>query len=217
MGGQMTGRRRTTGVLLGALVALATGAGRAEEKEHCHPAAGAAGEAMATAAPRATRTYSVPDVRLVRADGQEMRIKPELERSRPVVLNFVFTTCTTICPVMSQTLAKVQERLGDDRPRVTMISVSIDPERDTPARLTEYARKFRAGPDWTFYTGTAEASIALQKAFDVYRGNKMNHVPVTFVRTAPDQPWVRLEGLGNADAILREVRPALALSDRRQP
>jgi protein SCO1/2 len=209
--------RRTTGALVGAALVLATGPVRAEEKEHCHSSAGAATDAPASTSARATMAYTAPDMRLVRADGTEVIIRTELERSGPVVLNFIFTTCTTICPVLSQTLARVQEKLGPDRDRVRMISVSIDPERDTPARLSEYARKFKAGPEWGFYTGTAEASVAMQKAFDVFRGNKMNHVPVTFVRTAPDHPWIRLEGLGNTEAILREIRPALALNDSRRP
>ena len=183
--------------------------------EHCHsPPA----EATPAAAPTRQRmAYTVPDVRLVRADGKEVRIRQELEDQRPVILNFIFTSCTTICPVMSQTLAKVQERLGEFRERVKMISVSIDPEHDTPERLRAYARKYAAGPQWTFYTGTVDASAALQKAFDAYRGNKMNHAPVTFVRPGPGQPWTRLDGLGNAEAIAREVQPALALSDRREP
>jgi len=209
--------RRTTGALLGAVLALATGPVRAGEKEHCHSAGGGAAVAPASSPARAAMAYTVPDVRLVRADGTEVMIRPELERSGPVVLNFIFTTCTTICPVLTRTLAKVQETLGQDRDRVRMVSVSIDPERDTPARLREYARTFKAGPEWAFYTGTSDASVAMQKAFDVFRGNKMNHVPVTFVRTGPDHPWIRLEGLGNAEAILREIRPALALNDPRRP
>jgi len=68
---------------------------------------------------------------------------------------------------MSQTFAEVQRKLGDEP--VHLISVSIDPEQDTPARLCEYARKFSAGPHWTFYAGTLEASIAAQKAFGAYR------------------------------------------------
>jgi protein SCO1/2 len=161
--------------------------------------------------------YAIPDVRLVRADGKTVRIREVLDGPRPVILNFIFTTCGAICPVMSQTLAKVQDRLGEDRARVTMVSISIDPEQDTPERLTAYARKYAAGPQWSFYTGSPEASVALQKAFGMYRGNKMNHLPVTFVRTTQGGPWVRLEGLGNAEAIISEVRPALAVSDRRRP
>ena len=212
--------------LLAAVASVATSSagepgGEPESAEHCHPApvvtASPAAGPMSAAPARQRMAYAVPELRLTRADGKEVAIRRELEDARPVILNFIFTTCTTICPVMTQTLAKVQQRLGDARDRVKMISVSIDPEHDTPERLRAYAAKHGAGSQWAFYTGTTEASVALQKAFDAYRGNKMNHAPVTFVRPGPGQPWTRLEGLGNAEAILQEVQPALALSDRRGP
>ena len=100
----------------------------------------------------------------------------------------------------------MQRRLGDERSKVHLVSLSIDPEADSPARLVEYARRFAAGAGWSFYTGSLEASLAAQKAFDVYRGDKMNHVPVTFLRVAPDQPWVRLEGFASAEAVVAEYR-----------
>src|SRR5262249_25129195 len=148
----------------------------------------------------------IPDVGLVRADGKPVSLRNEIDDGKPVLLNFIFTTCAAICPVMSQTFAEVQRQLGDERDHVHLISVSIDPEQDTPARLREYAKKFKTGPQWTFYTGTLEASVAAQRAFGAYRGDKMNHVPLMFLRTAPGKPWVRLEGFARADDIIKEYR-----------
>ena len=159
---------------------------------------------------RRTVNYVVPEVTLVRSDGARVNFGHELDDGRPVLLDFIYTTCTTICPVMSQTFAEVQKRLGADAAKVKMVSVSIDPEEDTPARLTEYAKRYQAGPQWTFYTGTVEASVAAQRAFDAYRGDKMNHAPVTFFRSAPGQPWVRLDGFVTPDAIVGEVRTQVA-------
>jgi subtilisin family serine protease/cytochrome oxidase Cu insertion factor (SCO1/SenC/PrrC family) len=153
---------------------------------------------------RTTASYRVPDVALVRADGAHVTLRRELDDGKPVILNFIFTSCAAICPVMTQTFADVQRRLGDER--VHLVSLSIDPEADTPARLGEYAKKFAAGAQWSFYTGSLEASIAAQKAFDVYRGDKMNHAPVTFLRVAPGQPWVRLEGFAAAEDVVAEYR-----------
>jgi protein SCO1/2 len=90
------------------------------------------------------------------------------------------------------------------------VSISIDPEQDTPARLREYAGRFHAGPAWHHYTGTVEASIALQRAFDAYRGDKMSHVPVTFLRAAPGRPWVRIDGFASSAELEGEVRGLLA-------
>ena len=85
---------------------------------------------------------------------------------------------------MSATFAQVQRELGEDSNEVLMVSVSIDPEQDTPAELAAYAERFHAGPQWTFLTGSLEDSIAVQTAFDAYRGDKMNHTPLTLLRAS---------------------------------
>ncbi len=159
---------------------------------------------------RSTVTYTVPNITMVRSDGAHVNLAQELNDGRPVLLDFIYTTCTTTCPVLSQTFAEVQRRLGPQAATVKMVSVSIDPEEDTPRRLSEYAKQFRAGAQWTFYTGTVQASIAAQRAFDVYRGDKMNHVPAILFRGAPRQPWVRLDGFATPDNLLAELRSVTA-------
>ena len=165
---------------------------------------------MPPAVVRRMANYAMADVTLVRSDGTRVRLAQELNDGQPVLLDFIYTSCTTICPVMTQTFAEVQKRLGKDAAKVKMVSVSVDPEQDTPGRLTEYAKKYGAGAQWSFYTGSVEASIAVQRSFDVYRGDKMNHSPVTFFRAAPGQPWIRLEGFATPDAVLGEVRTQVA-------
>jgi protein SCO1/2 len=191
-------------VALAALGSLAVALAQGQPEDphaHCHMAP--AGQAWT----KTTARYELPDVTLVRADGTRVDLRREIDDGRPVLLNFIFTTCTAICPVMSQTFARIQSQHLEG---VHMVSVSIDPEQDSPARLTEYAHRFGAGPDWTFYTGSPEASIAVQRAFDTYRGDKMNHVPVTFLRAAPGKPWVRLDGFAKADEVAKEYRELLA-------
>ena len=156
---------------------------------------------------RTQAAYTVPDVKLVDADGAGVPLRSELaEQDKPVILNFIFTTCGAICPVMSATFSQVQAALGPARDAVRMLSISIDPEEDTPAVLKAYAGKYGAGPQWQMLTGSLTDSIAVQRAFDVYRGDKMSHQPATFLRAAPGQPWVRLDGFASADDILREYR-----------
>ena len=136
--------------------------------------------------------------------GLLVRLVEELDPHRTVVLSFVFTACTAICPVVSGTLSKLQRRIGRDNPVVQLVSVSIDPDQDTPARLADYARKFDAGTNWHYYTGRFETSIRVQRAFDAYRGDKMNHVPDIYVRRAGEQVWVRLAGFASVDDLLAE-------------
>ena len=164
-------------------------------------------------ATRSTADYTLPRVNLVRDDGKTVSLPEELDDGRPVVLDFIFTTCGTICPVMSQTFAQVQRKLGDARDKVHLVSISIDPEQDTPARLAAYAKNFKAGPQWRFYTGTTQASIATQKAFDAYRGDKMNHAPVTLLRAAPGRRWVRIDGFASSDELVKEFRELVAANE----
>jgi protein SCO1/2 len=157
-----------------------------------------------------TVQYVVPDVTLVRDDGKTISLPQEMNDGRPVVLNFIFTSCGSICPLMSQTFAQFRRKLGPDVDKVHLMSISTDPEQDTPPRLSEYAQKFGAGPEWQLYTGTVAASLTAQRAFDVYRGDKMSHTPVTLLRAAPDQPWRRIDGFVTPDELLREYRQLLA-------
>jgi protein SCO1/2 len=155
---------------------------------------------------RTVVNYTVPAVKLVRDDGVGVSLDKELDDGRPVVMNFIYTTCTTICPLSSQEFSMLQERLGADAGKVHLVSISIDPEQDTPQHLVEYARHFQAGKEWQHYTGTLQASIEAQRAFNVYRGDKMSHTPVTLLRGSPGASWVRLDGFVRADDLYSEVQ-----------
>jgi protein SCO1/2 len=111
---------------------------------------------------------------------------------------------------MSQVFAQLQEKLGEQRDKIHMVSISIDPEQDTPPRLAQYAKRFKAGPQWRHYTGTTEASATVQRAFGTYRGDKMNHTPVTFLRGAHGGKWVRIEGFASSDELASELRELVA-------
>ncbi|KIP19833.1 ahpC/TSA family protein [Burkholderia sp. MSHR3999] len=154
--------------------------------------------------------YALPPVELVRDDGKTVSLVDELNDGRPVILTFIYTSCTTICPMISQTLERLQGELGSDRDKVHIVSISIDPEEDTPARLRAYAARFDAGPEWQHYTGTVDASIAAQRAFNVYRGDKMNHAPVAFLRAAPGRQWMRIDGFATPSELLAAYRDVVA-------
>lgn len=159
---------------------------------------------------RTAARYTAPDVTLVDMRGERVRLSPLLEGDSPVILQFIFTTCTTICPAMAGTFSAVQKRHGAELGGARMISISIDPEVDTPPRLREYARKFDAGPGWIFLTGSLEDVVAVQKAFDAYRGNKMRHEPATYMRVGPGRDWVRFDGLMSAKSLVEEYRGMLS-------
>ena len=155
---------------------------------------------------RSEHRYEVPAVVLTSMDGHKVALAEELQNGQPVLLNFIFTTCTTICPVLSASFTQVQKELGPEASHVQMISVSIDPQNDSPAKLSDYAKRFKAGPGWQFLTGDLDDVIAVQKAFDAYRGDKMNHPPLTFMRASAEGSWVRFEGFASAADLVREYR-----------
>lgn len=159
---------------------------------------------------RSVHSYQLPDRVLVDNNGQEMSLAQQLDAEKPVMLNFIFTTCTTICPVLSASFYQVRLELGEEKQQLQMISITIDPEYDTPERLQTYAERYKADAGWKFLTGEFEDIVAVQKAFDAYRGSKSNHEPLTFIRAPGADSWVRLEGLASASDIVQEYHGLVA-------
>ena len=149
---------------------------------------------------------AVEDIALVDQHGRATTLREAVASDKPVLLNFIFTTCTTICPIMTAGFSQFQDRLGQDRDRVRLVSISIDPETDTVDVLRAYAERHGAGPNWLFFTGTSEAVEAAQRAFGAFRGDPLSHAPVTYFRRAPGSAWEQLDGLPSAAALLRMYR-----------
>jgi protein SCO1/2 len=189
--------------LAAASLAIAPCGARAQgaETPSCHEAPARPALAVTTAA------YAVPDVTLVDASGGPVSLPQLLGSPEPVALNFIFTTCTTICPVMTATFAQMRRELGEDAGRVRLVSISIDPEQDRPEALRRYAERYGAG--WSFLTGDGADVERVLRAFAAYSGSKMNHRPITLLKHPQRAEWVRLEGLASGDALAHEVRARL--------
>ena len=153
---------------------------------------------------RSVTEFAIPDVTLLRDDGKPVNLPAELDDGRPLVMNFIYTSCTTICPMNSQVFEQFQGDLGAERKSVHLVSISIDPEQDTPAHLRKYAAQFHARRGWDHYTGKLADVIAVQRAFGAYRGDKMSHTPLTLMRSSPGKPWVRFDGFARADDLMAE-------------
>jgi len=175
-----------------------------------------AGALAASGGPRYLRTvasYRPPAVTLIDASGSPVAFAATLDEDGPVALQFIFTTCPAVCPVLTGTLAAAENALGTDGDRLRVLAVSIDPEHDRPRRLADYARRFGIAPGgrrWRFLTGDRADVEAVLKAFDAASANKMEHRPLTFLRAAPGAPWVRLEGFPSAAELAEELRRLLA-------
>ena len=148
--------------------------------------------------------YQVPDVSLLTQEGKEIDLQTYLDPEKLIVLDFIFVTCTTICPVLSVSFAYLQKQLGEDADRVQLVSITIDPDNDTPALLKEHIQKYGAQPGWDALTGTRDTIIQVLKAFDSYVSNKMDHYPLTLLRAPGQKQWVRLYGLLSASDLRKE-------------
>jgi len=161
--------------------------------------------------PRFTRdevTVDPPDVTLIDQDGDRVKFRDLLLSDKPVFVDFIYATCTTICPVLSAGYTSIQRKLGDDLDRVTLVSITIDPENDGPEELTAYLERYRAKPGWEFLTGTRADIDAVMQAFDAYIPDKMSHKPLLFIRTPKDGSWVRLYGFAGSADLMAELARA---------
>ena len=146
------------------------------------------------------------DVELTNQDGKKVRFYSDILKGKTVVVNAFFTTCTSVCPPMNRNMEKVQEALGDRVGRdVFLVSMTIDPETDTPARMKEYAQKFHAGPGWIFLTGKKEnLDWALYK-LGQYVEQKDDHKTIFIIGNESTGLWKKAFGIANVAELVQVV------------
>ena len=166
------------------------------------------GNALAAAKQRYKKTledYRIPDVTLINQNNEKVRLVEYLNADQPVMVEFIFATCTTICPILSIAFTNLQKDLGPESSGVRMVSISIDPAYDRPKVMRKYLERYNAKTGWDFLTGTVRDINLVMKAFDAYVSDKMNHQPITFMRSPEiGNKWVRLYGLMGGKDMLRE-------------
>ena len=158
------------------------------------------------------------DTVLTDQNSKAVKFKSEVMADRLVVVNFIYTTCTTVCPVQSALIADLQRRLGERSGKdVALISVSVDPLRDTPLRLKEFAARYKAGPGWSFLTGSRPAVDEVLKAFDVYTPNFADHPAAVLVGDPRSGEWVRYLGFPSSDQLLGRLQELQASRQAARP
>ncbi len=185
-------------LLLGAVVAgasVAVSAGEGHGGAHAH-GADASGAVEVT----------LYDEALLDQDGRSVRFVSDVIAERIVVMTFIYTNCTTVCPVISAIFQQVQaefgERLGKD---VVMVSVSVDPGRDTPERLKAYALKYRAQPGWIFLTGGKHVVDKVLEGLGAYSQDFTAHPNMTLIGDRRSGKWSRTYGFADPKHIVAEV------------
>ena len=156
-----------------------------------------------------TEKLSIPDVEVLDQDGRKLHFYTDLVKDRVVVINFIFTTCTTICPPLSATFARIQKDLGERAGRdVQMISISVDPVTDTPERLKAWSEKFHAAPGWTFITGPKPVMDELLRALGAATASPQDHSPTVLIGNDARGEWTRTYGLAPPREILQLINNA---------
>jgi protein SCO1/2 len=194
---------------------------QAAESDHQHAAANeddphAAHKAMMnepTEAAESTRVDLLDHI-LLDQHGKEVKFVSDVIGDRIVVMDFVYTTCTTVCPVISAVFSQVQnklgDRLGDD---VVLVSVSVDPVRDTPQRLKAYSKIHKARPGWIWLTGQKSTMDAVLDGLGAYSPNFEDHAAMVLIGDGQSGQWSRLYGFPNPDRIVEQVNALRAARD----
>ena len=157
------------------------------------------------------RKMNIPDIELLDQNGQKIHFYTDLVKGQTVVINFIFTTCTTICPPLGATFARVQKQLGDKVGReVRFISISVDPATDTPERLKAWGEKFHAGDGWTFVTGNKPQVDELLRALGASSARREDHSPTVLIGNDAHGTWTRTYGLANTSQLVQIINDAIA-------
>jgi protein SCO1/2 len=155
---------------------------------------------------RTVENYTIPDVTLINQDGKKVPLLSLVNGDTPVVVAFIYGTCTTICPVLSAGFVNLQGKLASVGQSVRLVSITIDPENDTPKVMKEYLKRYRAKPGWDFVTGSRTDINAVMKGFNAYIPDKMSHYPLNLIRNPKDGRWVRLFGIMSSREFFEEYQ-----------
>jgi cytochrome oxidase Cu insertion factor (SCO1/SenC/PrrC family) len=154
---------------------------------------------------------NIPDIELLDQNGRKIHFYTDLVKGHTVAINFIFTTCTTICPPLGATFARVQKELGDKVGRdVRFISISVDPATDTPERLKAWGAKFHAGDGWTFVTGNKPQVDELLRALGASSARREDHSPTVLIGNDASGNWTRTYGLAKASQLVQIINDAIA-------
>jgi protein SCO1/2 len=164
------------------------------------PAASSAVPSIAPSEAAASRPEL--DVDVIDQDGRALRFGRDVVGDRTVVVQFVYTHCSAVCPVQGDRFKGLQRLLGERLDRdVRLVSISLDPENDTPAALKAWSARFGARPGWVLLTGAPEKIAALTTAIVGAPLGREMHSPFLLVGDARS-PWKRAFGLAPPQELL---------------
>ena len=150
----------------------------------------------------------IPNTRILDQNGKQLNFYNDLIKGKTVAINFIFTTCTTVCPPLTATFRKVQQTASERGLDVKLVSISVDPVIDTPERLRAFAEKFNADQSWTFVTGEKGDIDSLLQSLGVAVTNKNDHTPMILIGNDSLNYWTRAYGLSSPTKLVDLIAEA---------
>jgi protein SCO1/2 len=158
---------------------------------------------------------NIPDVELVDQDGKTVHLYTDLVKGRAAALSFIFTTCTTICPLIGANLGRLQLELGQSLGEgIELISVSVDPATDTPQRMKTWGAQFGAKAGWDLLTGDKETVEQLLKAVGLFTPDIQSHSPFLLLVNDRTGDWTRINALETPPTKIAELLRQMAVTPR---
>src|SRR5215470_17807235 len=144
---------------------------------------------------------------VVTQDGKTLKFYDDVLKGKIVLISFIYTNCPDICPLTTARIAQVEDKLGDMVGRdIFFVSMSVDPERDTPEKLKEFAMAFDAGPGWLFLTGKPEDIRLINSKLGDKSRKLSEHRNEIVLGNDTTGEWTRNTVLGDMDRLIMDIR-----------
>ncbi|WP_257387794.1 SCO family protein [Tahibacter caeni] len=160
--------------------------------------------------PRDGAAIYLADLPLVDQNGKPVDLYNDIIAGRRIVLHSFFARCEGSCPVMMTTLQALQKQLGSRLGKdVHIVSITVDPDHDTPQVLADYARRVQAKPGWHFLSGSSAQVTTALRRIGQYTDAPENHMNLIIVGNDTNGDWRKVHGLAGVKQVVTEILEAV--------
>lgn len=154
---------------------------------------------------------SIPEIPMFNQHGKKVSVKDDIIGDRIAVVSFAYTSCTTVCPVVTAIFSQLQDKLKNEMKKdVALVTITVDPARDTSERLLAYAQKHGAKAGWSWLTGNRENVTRMLSAFGAYTAAFEDHPAMMLIGDMKKNQWFRYYGFSSPDTIKQKVSEMMA-------
>ena len=156
----------------------------------------------------------LPDLEVTLQTGEKKLFYSDLVKDKVVVIQFIFTDCGMVCPMLGALFSGLQKRLSSQMgQQVHLLSISIDPANDTPEKMRLWAKKFHAGVGWDQITGQKQTIDQILKSLQAFNAERDSHSALLLLGNERAGVWKRLDGTTPLAVLEAEVQKLLVLND----